>query len=259
MGFFRANTATRRRYNKSSIWKLNLVADIGIGRPAHFAVLHDLSALWATSEVETDNGNLAIHFVKGMPAAPICNLLYFDEDDDSATCEYCQMETSRGFNNPVLVKPLIGYVFDLVGSKRKSKDGTKEYKVDPVKIIEVPCGPSKINFSEIEDNHNHKMLSIFDDPANVWKMAKLESGFDKPALADMRKLGNQFDPKVPENVLDFYKNKTAGEIQGLILNSYGNCKKDHPMFKDLGVVWPESEEVPETNTTSDTDTDDGLE
>lgn len=258
MGFFRANSATKRRYNRSTIWKLNFKDDIGIGKPAHFAVLHDLAALWATSDLETDNGNLAVHYVRGEPAPPICNLLYFDEDDDNAECDYCKMETSNGFNTPALVKPLICYVFDLVGKERTSKDGTKKYKQDPVKIIEIPCGPSKAHFQEIEDGHNHNYLSIFDNPENLWKMSKLERGFKSPTPVQMRTLGNQFDPKVPDNVLEFYKDKTAGEIQGLILSSYGNLKKDHPMFKELGVVWPQAEEVPETSE-EETEDDSGLE
>lgn len=250
----------------SSIWKLNLEKDIGVNKPCHFAILHDTEDLWQTSEDKKDNGNIHVHYIKGQPKPPLCNLIYFDDDDPSAYCDFCQLDSSYGGKNkPVKVKVFLSFIYELLGKMKPSKDGTTEYKVNPVKLVEISCGKQNINFLELEDAVTKgKLLSIYDDPANIWKVSKLDKGISQPITADLRKLGKQFDTAVPQEILDQYskENFPSGELKGLIISSYGNVKKDHPMFEEIGVIWPkeeepkapeEAEEVSDTKGTADLD------
>ena len=245
MGFKNKRVAQAAAPQKghSSIWKLNLEKDIGIEKPCHFAILHRVDDLWQTTEDKKDNGDLHIHYVKGMAKAPLCNLLYFDDDDENAYCEYCQMDTRFGKNRPVRVKTYLSFIFELLGKKGTSKDGEKEFDINPVKLVEVSAGKQNCNFMELDDAVNNDLLSVYDDEGSIWKITKQKKGISVPIPADLRKLGKQFDPKVPKEILDKYNpdNFKAGELMGLILSQYSNIKKDHPMFEEIGVIWPPEE------------------
>ncbi len=261
MGFFNMqNRLPKRSGGFSNYWKLNLKGDIGQDTPCYFAVLHDLTPLWKTSEDSKDNGNLHIHFVKGQPKAPLCNHLYYDEGDPDSFCEHCEGTNSFGNQNyPIPVKPLLVYVYNLKDQKKTSKDGTKEFDVNPIKIFEVPAGKDRINFEEIEEAHNNNYLSIFDEPDSVFCTKKLSKGIDKPSIMSSQKLkqmGKQFSLDLPEEVLKL-KDLPAAELRGILLDAYGNVKRDDPTIKELDIQWPVAKETkPEEDKDDDSEADD---
>lgn len=253
MGFFRANTVTTPKYTPfSTYWKLNLEKDIGLNVPCYFSVLHDLSVLWPTSEDEADNGNLAIHFVKGQPKTPMCNHQYFDADDPESNCEYCLMENAFGNpNNPSLVKPLLVLVHNLIDETRETAQG-KIVKEIPIKVLEVPAGQGKKNFNLIAEAHRDGYLSRFseDGQGSIFmikrhtveqKDGSLKKTLSEPVLVapqQMKSLGN-FKLKL-EDYPDCLriKDMPPEELRGLLFDVYGNVKKDDPLFKEIGVTWP---------------------
>lgn len=276
MGLNRAGKVTEKKSKPNSTllpWKLNYKEDIGKGKPAYFAVLHDLSVLWQTSDDEKDNGNLATHFVKGVIKSPICNHLYFDDEDPKSVCEFCEMPGSfkdQEFNEPYLVKPLLVVCLNLIDQKKTSKDGTKEYDCNPVKILETKYAN---NFEDIEYYHNHGALSIYDDPSSIFiveqelKADGSVKKYTKPTVLapiKLKELGKQFKTDIKKALPEVWEkfhpdNITPEQIRGLILEQYSNIKRDHKLWtKDVKVEWPAVEEKKEEVEESSDDEEDNI-
>lgn len=273
MGLNRTNKVTEKKKTTSNAllpWKVNFKEDIGLGKPGYFAVLHDLSALWPTSNDEKDNGDLAVHFVKGQIKNPMCNHLYFEEGDKKSKCEFCELPGSfkdQEFNEPYSVKPLLVVCLNLIDQKKTSKDGTKEFDCNPVKILETKY---KSNFENIEYYHQHGALSIYDDPNSIFivetelKADGKVKKYTKPDVLTpikLKELGKQFKTDIKKALPEIWEkfhpdNITPEQIRGLILEQYSNIKRDHTLWtEDVKVEWPNKEVVEEDVDDSDDDDD----
>lgn len=267
MGLKRAGELTVPKLSSSQLpWSFNFKKDVGLGVDAYFVALHDLTALWPTSDNEADNGDIPIHFVTGQMKPPICDHIYYDEDDPKSNCDFCKMPgyQNKGLNNNFLIKPLVVLCLNLIDSKRTDEETEKEYDCNPLKILMVRY---KKNFGIIEDRHQHGALSIFDDKQAVFTMkqekkANGDAGkISEPKFLsdyDLKGLGKQFKTKLaefPENVVAQFNPKTIkdGVVKGLILEQLGNVKRDSVIWtEDVKVIWP-VEEVVEKDTESDKD------
>lgn len=174
----------------------------------------------------------------------ICNKMY----SDSMSCEECEKVVAymgqEKLNTPKTVWAILGYVYDLVGTKFTSKKTGNEYDVSPVAVIEISSGKKGINFENLEQYHNSGLF--MDD---VWVVKRGEGGIDKPCVADVRLLGKQFNDKIPEDVLTKYLKMPPGEMRGLIFSCYTNTKWNHPDIKEAGIIAPSTV----SNSTGDED------
>lgn len=270
MGLRRSAELTVPKISTSKLpWSFNFKRDVGLGVPAYFAALHDLSALWPTSDNEADNGDLPIHFVTGQMKPPICDHIYFDEDDPKSNCESCKMPgyQNKGLNNNFLIKPLVVVCLNLIDAKRTDpEDDSKEYDCNPLKILMIRY---KKNFGIIEDRHQHGELSIFDSKSAIFSMQQEKKSdgtagkISNPVFLsdyDLKSVGKQFKTKLnefPETILTQFNPKTLkdGVVKGLILEQLGNVKRDSTIWtEDVKVIWP-VEEVVEKDTDTESDKD----
>lgn len=189
--------------------------------------------------------SLQVHFVKGKGGV-LCDKMYFDVNDPESYCEECTKPgyEGKGINFPVMVKCLIGYVFDLKDKKDKNKKG-EEFTHYPLKIIEVQSGGrKKPNWERLDEAIAEEYL-VFDpesEEPSVLRMKRREDkGMDVPyflASRDLKKL--PFELAVPEETLEEWGTKTKPEIYGTILSTYVGVQKE----KFPGIVWPKTDEKP---------------
>jgi len=82
----------------------------------------------------------------------------------------------------------------------------------------------------------------------IWKVKKIEGGFTIQK-ADIKKLGNQLDISVPQEILDKYSNLTMGQRIGISLSIYSGVNWKHTDLTSEGIV-------PPFTLPGDSDTDD---
>lgn len=174
-----------------------------------------------------------VHYIKGKPPT-FCQKQYFDNDDPSIACEHCPAEDDTSWKkNPWLVRLFIGYVFELVGKKGKSKQG-KEFDENPVKIISVPSGKKKCNFKPFDDAVENQMLTEI-----IWEIEQDDDGFVVPApTMNPKKLGEQYDLTLPDAEAAKYAAKTMGEVMSIELATLAGILWNHPDFVTNGLANP---------------------
>ena len=184
----------------------------------------------------------SVHFLKGQQPT-LCNKMYFDEE--VIDCEDCKKPgfKGKGTNIPAHLFCTVGYVLNLVGSKKKSKDGTKEYDENPIKVIEIIPGRDEENHEELRTALAEGYFKWNPKEPNVWRIKRLaEGGIDKPRLLSAPELKKMaFPAVVPEEVLDRFSKKTQGEIIGYVLSCYGNQKREK--LEEYGAIFPKKKEV----------------
>jgi hypothetical protein len=227
--------AAQTTFSGGDLWKLNMDK----GYPYSVAILSE-------HYIE-----LLVHFFKGAPAS-ICNKMYFAPDDPEAECLDCLKPgyQDKGFNRAGLVRCFIGYVFDLVDKKDKTKQG-KEFTHNPLKIIEVGSGRGQVNFGQLNEAIAGKYLTY--DPnsgavPNIWRIKRKTEeeggGMAEPAilsLPELQKLGRQFKAVVPDDVLEVWNKRAKGEVLGYMINTYSNVNK--PLLESEGIIFPSKEEA----------------
>jgi hypothetical protein len=193
-----------------------------------------------------------VHFFKGAPAE-LCNLMYYDAEDEDRHCEGCEKPgyQGKGNNRPSPVMLSIGYVLNLVGATGKSKNG-KEFKHNPVKIIETTCGKKEVNFENLKEAIASDYFKWDPKEPNVWRYKRLAvGGIAQPSLlstAELKKL--PVKAEVPQEILDKYSKMSKEEVIGLLISPYGNLKK--AQLEDFGIIFPKSkEEAPPADNDAD--------
>lgn len=170
-----------------------------------------------------------VHFVAGGPSA-LCDKMY----SDNIGCVECEKTNKFGGQNyPTKVLCFIGYVYDLVGKTRKSSRTGREFEENPVKVIEIPGGKEKVNWTPFKMHH-----SDGDFMDSIWRVTRQDAGIFYSATITEKKLGQQYDPEVPSDILEEYSSKTDAQAVSLCLSAYGNVKWNHPDLVNDGILPP---------------------
>ena len=167
------------------------------------------------------------HFRKG-EAAYLCDKSY----SDGQYCAECEKTSSFGGQNfPTTTLTFPAYVLDLKGETYTSKSGSTGPE-NPEKLIEIPSGKKQLNWDLFQE-------TFYEDEfmSTIWKIKKTDGGLSIQK-ADIKKLGNQLDLDVPQEVLDKYNGLTRGQKLGICLSVYQNVKWDHPDLIADGIVSP---------------------
>lgn len=180
------------------------------------------------------------HFCLGK-ASILCEKSY---SDSNGQCTECEKTNSFGqANYPTTTLTFPAYVLDLKGQTYTSKKTGKESPENPEKIIEIPSGKKQVNWDILQE-------AFYDGDFmdTIWKVKKIEGGFTIQK-ADIKKLGNQLDISVPQEILDKYSNLTMGQRIGISLSIYSGVNWKHTDLTSEGIV-------PPFTLPGDSDTDD---
>jgi hypothetical protein len=242
MGFFNRATAIREKTfaPRNDIWGLKVDDNV----PLNVAFLNDLSA-----SVE-----VAVHFTN--TGLTLCNFMYSEQDDPEANCMLCDQTDPRTGNKqfPAVIRAFLVFCYDLIGTKKQSKNG-KEYDMNPLTVLTLPHGRKKVILDALNEADNTGDLLY--SGKNIWKIRRIKgAGFNPPTLltpGEFKKFSQQYDPEVPQDIMDRVEKMTPGELQGILLSIFGNLKQDFQEFKNLGIVFPSKGEEVAKTTSEDLD------
>lgn len=192
---------------------------------------------------EYDKGiELYVHLWKGdEPCHEICKVHYGEP------CDICQMVgTKFGECYAIAVRCFLGYVYNLVGqtfSKTDERTGeTKVFKLNPVKLIEIPLGKEDINVGTLQEAARRRYFN-----EDIWQIERKKGkGFLQPKTIDADKFRAAVGRDVPLDVpaeAQSLGELTKVETMKLILSAFENVEWEKLGMKPPTAA-PAAEETP---------------
>lgn len=177
------------------------------------------------------------------PCHKICEVHYRRD------CRICKTSSTKyGENYPIAMRVFVGYVYNLIGqtfTKVDPRTGeSKEYKLNPIKLIEVPLGKEDINVSTLQEAARRRYFL-----EDIWQLERKKGkGFQPPKtfkdVDEFRKMvGKDVPVEIPALALKINElNKL--ELFKFMLTAFDDVDWEALKLKPPTAKAPEAETAP---------------